>query len=51
VRSNNNRELGFVSDYRRMNVAITRAKYLLFVVGNHNTLKNDNNWDSFIKYC
>jgi senataxin len=34
VRSNPQRQLGFVSDYRRMNVAITRAKHCLFVVGN-----------------
>jgi superfamily I DNA and/or RNA helicase len=51
VRSNKNGELGFVSDYRRMNVAITRAKHCLFVVGNSQTLNRDKNWKAFVNYC
>ena len=51
VRSNKTGDLGFVSDYRRMNVAITRAKHCLFVVGNSQTLNNDKNWRDFIQYC
>lgn len=30
---------------------ITRAKSLLIVVGDHNTLCADGNWDKFYKYC
>lgn len=40
-----------MSDYRRMNVAITRAKHCLFLVGNSQTLKKDTNWSQLINYC
>ncbi len=38
VRSNCNKKIGFVSDAKRMNVSITRAKYALIVLGNVSTL-------------
>ena len=51
VRSNDNGTIGFLSDRRRMNVAITRAKHSLFVIGNSKTLNKDKNWREFIIYC
>lgn len=50
VRASQERTLGFVNDYRRMNVAITRAKSFLWVVGNSLTLKRSDNWGNFIKF-
>ena len=44
VRSNSNSNIGFVANTRRINVAITRAKYLLVVIGNIETLKKDKFW-------
>ena len=41
VRSNKQSEIGFLSDERRMNVAITRAKRLLCFIGNSNTIENN----------
>ena len=34
VRSNSKREIGFLKDWRRMNVAVTRARRMLILVGN-----------------
>ena len=38
VRSNNNGQIGFLSDLRRMNVAITRARMKLVIMGNAETM-------------
>jgi regulator of nonsense transcripts 1 len=38
VRSNEHRDIGFLKDMRRMNVALTRARTALIVVGNRATL-------------
>lgn len=51
VRSNDSAEIGFLSDIRRMNVALTRAKKKLVVIGNSATLANHPFYKDFIEYC
>ena len=41
--------LGFVADLRRMNVAITRAKHGLYILGDSNTLSQSSDWDALIR--
>lgn len=50
VRSNGNNEIGFLSDYRRMNVAMTRARKQLVIIGDSATVGNDKFYGEFIKY-
>uniref|UniRef100_A0A1B0D2P6 AAA+ ATPase domain-containing protein n=1 Tax=Phlebotomus papatasi TaxID=29031 RepID=A0A1B0D2P6_PHLPP len=45
------RGLGFLSNPKRLNVALTRAQTLLIVVGNVNTLQIDPLWRKFIDFC
>lgn len=46
----NKRDIGFLKDYRRLNVAITRAKYGLFIFGNSESLISDKLWSDYITY-
>ena len=50
VRSNDDGEIGFLKDYRRMNVAITRAKEQLFVIGDSATIGGDGFYNAFLSY-
>ena len=50
VRSNDDCEIGFLKDYRRMNVAITRAKEQLFVIGDSATVGADSFYNAFLTY-
>eukprot|EP00581_Thalassiosira_minuscula_P012788 CAMPEP_0183714346 /NCGR_PEP_ID=MMETSP0737-20130205/8885_1 /TAXON_ID=385413 /ORGANISM="Thalassiosira miniscula, Strain CCMP1093" /LENGTH=1079 /DNA_ID=CAMNT_0025943253 /DNA_START=214 /DNA_END=3453 /DNA_ORIENTATION=+ len=52
VRSNRRGKIGFLTDWRRMNVALTRAKNGLIVLGDAETLKEgDKHWNAFIHWC
>ncbi|MQM02775.1 hypothetical protein Taro_035545, partial [Colocasia esculenta] len=44
-----NHGVGFVADIRRMNVALTRARRALWVVGNANALIQSDDWAMLIK--
>ena len=50
VRSKGSRTIGFLSDERRINVGLTRAKACLIVVGDSKTLMKDKNWDKLVRY-
>jgi len=50
VRSNEDGDIGFLKDYRRMNVAITRAKEQLFVIGDSATIGADAFYNAFLSY-
>ncbi|KAH9621750.1 hypothetical protein KSS87_008585 [Heliosperma pusillum] len=41
--------IGFVADVRRMNVALTRARLSLWVLGNSRTLKKNGDWAALVK--
>jgi ATP-dependent RNA/DNA helicase IGHMBP2 len=51
VRSNTAGEIGFLSDIRRMNVALTRAKKKLVVIGDSSTLSKLPFYTEFISYA
>jgi superfamily I DNA and/or RNA helicase len=51
VRSNERQEIGFLSDLRRMNVAITRARKKLVVIGDSATIGAHPFYKSFLEYC
>jgi superfamily I DNA and/or RNA helicase len=52
VRSNRQGRIGFLRDWRRMNVALTRAKAGLIVIGDLDTLREaDLHWDAFGKWA
>lgn len=51
VRSNPRGEIGFLSDYRRMNVAMTRARKLLVVIGDSASVGTNPFYKAFIEYC
>jgi superfamily I DNA and/or RNA helicase len=50
VRSNNNNEIGFLKDERRLNVAMTRAKKKLVIVGDFSTLSSNDLFVALIKH-
>ena len=51
VRSNPKGEIGFLSDYRRMNVALTRARHRLVIVGDSGTIGGIKFYAALLEYC
>ncbi|KAJ8399528.1 hypothetical protein AAFF_G00409390 [Aldrovandia affinis] len=51
VRMDKDFSIGFLTNEKRFNVAVTRAKALLIVVGNPVILNKDPTWERFISYC
>jgi superfamily I DNA and/or RNA helicase len=51
TRSNEAGELGFLADIRRMNVALTRARKKLIVLGDGATVRRHPFYDGFFRYA
>jgi len=51
VRANDAGEMGFLTDRRRLNVAITRARRGLILLGHPRTLRNDPSWESWCDWA
>lgn len=50
VRSNNFQGIGFVSDKRRLNVTLTRARYGCIIIGNPVTLIKNSMWKNLVEF-
>ncbi|HXK75891.1 MAG TPA: AAA domain-containing protein [Bacteroidaceae bacterium] len=51
VRANSNGDIGFLKDLRRMNVAMTRARMKLVIIGNVKTLSKHRFYKELIEKC
>jgi regulator of nonsense transcripts 1 len=50
VRSNENQGIGFLADPRRLNVALTRAKYAVIIIGNPKVLSKQCLWNNLLQH-
>ncbi|CAE8600032.1 unnamed protein product, partial [Polarella glacialis] len=51
VRSNYGQRIGFLADWRRLNVMVTRARRGLIVLGDTRTLYGDPGWKAWIDWA
>ncbi|CAF1092391.1 unnamed protein product [Rotaria sordida] len=50
VRANEHQGIGFLNDPRRLNVALTRAKYGIIIIGNPKVLSRQQLWNHLLTY-
>lgn len=51
VRADPKAGVGFLNDIRRMNVALTRAKFACYVIGKENTLRSSKPWSALLDHA
>jgi len=49
VRASQSGSVGFLADIRRMNVALTRARQSLFILGHADTLRREEIWGDLVR--
>lgn len=50
VRSNRTGTVGFLADWRRLNVMLTRARRGIVIIGNSRTLRTDEHWSRWLDF-
>ena len=50
-RSNEEQGIGFLADARRLNVALTRARHAVVLVGNARLLGRQSTWNQLLRHC